>query len=61
MVGAGMTVAITMPFAKAVQTTADFEQAMTKAGPLPVGAEELKAMTDAAIGVVQAHHYPVVK
>ena len=50
MVGAGMTAAITMPFAKAVQTTADFEQAMTKAGTIAgASAEELKAMTDAAI------------
>lgn len=50
MVGAGMTAAITMPFVKAVQTTADFEQAMTKAGTIAgASAEELKAMTDAAI------------
>lgn len=38
--GAGMTAAITMPFAKAVKSTADFEQSMNKAALIADGSRE---------------------
>ena len=48
--GAGMTAGFTMPFVKAIGTTAEFEASMTKAGAIAgASAEELDAMTQAAL------------
>ncbi|MGE7365196.1 phage tail tape measure protein [Desemzia incerta] len=50
LTGAGMTAGFTMPFVKAIQTTGDFEAAMTKAGVIAGATSgELGQMTDAAL------------
>ncbi|MBC2174733.1 phage tail tape measure protein [Listeria booriae] len=50
MVGAGITAGVTLPFVGAVKTTAEFENAMTKAGVIAgASAGDMKKMTAAAL------------
>lgn len=49
-IGAGVTAGVTLPFIKAISTTADFDSAIRKAGAIAgATAEELKLMEEAAL------------